>query len=42
MAIKKVESSMVWAIDYDPKARMLEVAFLLTHWRKPTHRVGRR
>ena len=30
MAIKKVESSMVWAVDYDPKARVLEVAFKRT------------
>jgi hypothetical protein len=27
MAIKKVQSSMVWAIDYDPKTTTLEVAF---------------
>jgi hypothetical protein len=30
MAIKKVESSMVWAIDYDPKTQVLEVAFKRT------------
>ncbi len=27
MAIRKVQSSMVWAVDYDPKGRVLEVAF---------------
>jgi hypothetical protein len=27
MAIRKVQSSMVWAVDYDPKAQILEVAF---------------
>jgi hypothetical protein len=30
MAIKKVDSSMVWAIDYDPKSQVLEVAFKRT------------
>jgi len=30
MAIKKVESSMVWAVDYDPKTQVLEVAFKRT------------
>ena len=30
MAIKKVESSMVWAFDYDPKTQVLEVAFKRT------------
>ena len=30
MAIKKVQSSMVWAVDYDPKTRVLEVAFKRT------------
>jgi hypothetical protein len=30
MAIKKVESSMVWAVDYDPKAQVLEVAYKRT------------
>jgi hypothetical protein len=30
MAIKKVQSSMVWAVDYDPKGRVLEVAFKRT------------
>jgi hypothetical protein len=27
MPIKKVQSSMVWAVDYDPKTQVLEVAF---------------
>ncbi|MDA0841453.1 MAG: KTSC domain-containing protein [Planctomycetota bacterium] len=27
MAIKKVDSSMVYAVDYDPKTRVLEVVF---------------
>jgi hypothetical protein len=27
MAIKKVDSSMVYTVDYDPKTRTLEVAF---------------
>ena len=30
MAIKKVESSMVWAVDYDPKTQVLEVAYKRT------------
>ena len=30
MAIKKVESSMVWAVDYNPKAKVLEVAYKRT------------
>ena len=30
MAIKKVESSMVWAVDYDPTTQVLEVAFKRT------------
>ncbi|MBI1907647.1 MAG: KTSC domain-containing protein [Rhodocyclales bacterium] len=30
MAIKKVQSSMVWAVDYDPKTQVLEVAFKRT------------
>jgi hypothetical protein len=30
MAIKKVQSSMVWAVDYDPKTKILEVAFKRT------------
>ena len=30
MAIKKVQSSMVWAVDYDPKSKVLEVAFKRT------------
>jgi len=30
MAIKKVESSMVWAVDYDSKTKVLEVAFKRT------------
>ena len=30
MAIKKVQSSMVWALDYDPKTKVLEVAFKRT------------
>jgi len=30
MAIKKVESSMVWAVDYDSKTQVLEVAFKRT------------
>src|SRR5438105_3940943 len=27
MAIKKVDSSMVWAVDYDAKAQTLEIAY---------------
>ena len=27
MAIKKVESAMVWAVDYDAKSQTLEIAF---------------
>ena len=30
MAIKKVESSMVWAVDDDPKTQVLEVAYKRT------------
>jgi len=30
MAIKKVQSSMVWAVDYDRKTQVLEVAFKRT------------
>jgi hypothetical protein len=30
MAIKKVQSSMVWAVDYDSKTKVLEVAFKRT------------
>lgn len=30
MAIEKVASSMVWAVDYDPKTQVLEVAFKRT------------
>jgi hypothetical protein len=30
MAIKKVDSSMVYAVDYDPKAQTLEVVFKRT------------
>jgi hypothetical protein len=30
MAVKKVKSSMVWAVDYDPKTECLEVAFKRT------------
>ncbi len=30
MAIKKVESSMVWAVDYDPRTQVLEVAYKRT------------
>ena len=30
MAIRKVQSSMVWAVDYDSKGRVLEVAFKRT------------
>jgi hypothetical protein len=30
MGIKKVQSSMVWAVDYDPKSQVLEVAFKRT------------
>jgi hypothetical protein len=30
MPIKKVDSSMVWAVDYDPKTQVLEVAFKRT------------
>lgn len=30
MAVKKVQSSMVWAVDYDRKSQVLEVAFKRT------------
>ena len=30
MAIKKVDSSMVWAVDYDAKAQVLEIAYRRT------------
>ena len=30
MTVKKVQSSMVWAVDYDPKTQILEVAFKRT------------
>jgi KTSC domain len=30
MAVKKVQSSMVWAVDYDPKSQVLEVAYKRT------------
>ena len=30
MAVKKVQSSVVWEVEHDPKTRVLEVAFKRT------------